>query len=119
MASKKGWFAMGFAAAAICVGIAFVGGVPMFGRKFVGFENGEIGGTISATAANEAAVRAAYEERRRIEREAYMDRHNVTYNRYGCAYYTYSTNGDIKSPVFTKDGPLCDGPVREPHDAER
>ena len=116
MANKAGWIAVGFSAAAVVAAGAFMLGVPMFGYKYVGLKNG---GAIAESSVDEFALRATHEQNERVRLEAYIDRHNITYNRYGCAYYTYGTNGDIKSPVFTKDGPLCDGPVREPHDADR
>lgn len=115
MANKGAWTALGFAAVAGLAVCAFAGGVPMFGYKFVGTNNG---GIVAESSIDEAKLLAAHATSEKARLEAYIDRHNIIYNRYGCAYYAYETNGEIKAPVFTKDGPLCDGPVRAPH-AER
>ena len=113
MANKGGWIAVGFMAAAVLAAGAFISGVPMFGYKFVGTDNG---GIVAESSIDEANILAAHAASEKIRLEAYVDHHNRIYNEYGCAYYAYETNGDIKSPVFTKDGPLCDGPVRAPHE---
>lgn len=115
MANKYGWFAVGFGAAAVITAGAFIFGVPMFGYKYVGTNNG---GIVAESSIDEAKLLADHEASEKIRLETYVDHHNRIYNEYGCAYYAYRTNGDIKAPVFTKDGPLCDGPVRAPH-AER
>lgn len=109
MANKGGWIAVGFAGAAVVAAGAFMCGVPMFGYKYVGMDNG---GAVAESSVDEAKIRAEFDASEKRRLEAYIDRHNIIYNRYGCAYYAYQTNGDIKAPVFTKDGPLCDGPVR-------
>lgn len=118
MANKGGWIAVGFASAALIACGAFMLGVPMFGYKYVGTNNGGNGGIVAESSIDEAKLLAEHEAREKVRLEAYIDRHNIIYNRYGCAYYAYETNGEIKAPVLTKDGPLCDGPVRAPH-AER
>ena len=115
MANKGGCIAVGFASAALIACGAFMLGVPMLGYKFVGTNNG---GIVAESSIDEAKLLAAHATSEKARLEANIDRHNIIYNRYGCAYYAYETNGEIKAPVFTKDGPLCDGPVRAPH-AER
>ncbi len=116
MANKIAWFVVGFGAAAVITAGTFMSGVPMFGYKYVGLSNG---GAVAESSIDAGAIRAAHALRERERLEAYIDNHHITYNQYGCAYYTYETNGDVKAAVFTKDGPLCDGPVREPRNADR
>lgn len=116
MANKGGWFAVGFGAAAVIAAGAFIFGVPMFGYKYVGTDNG---GIVAQSSIDEAKLLADHKAREKMRLEAYIDDHHITYNQYGCAYYTYETNGDVKAPVYTKEGPLCDGPVRERRNAGR
>lgn len=109
MANKGGWVAVGFASAALIAGGVFMLGTPMFGYKFVGTNNG---GIVAESSIDDEKLLADHAASEKVRLEAYIDNHHITYNRYGCAYYAYETNGDIKAPVYTKDGPLCDGPVR-------
>lgn len=77
-----------------------VSGAPIFGHYLRGFS------ILNET--QNTKYLAVIEARDDASATKYLAEQRVAYNPYGCAYYVHS-NGDIKAPVFTREGPLCDG----------